>query len=48
MRIKAELKTETVQLFVCPLLIKNSALLYGRTELYKYLEFFTLPSPRWP
>ncbi len=42
MQIKAELKTETVQLFVCPHLIKNSALLYGRTELYKYFEISLL------
>ena len=42
MRIKAELKTETVQLFVCPHLIKNSALLYGRTELYECFEISLL------
>ena len=42
MRVNAELKKETVQLFVRPLLIKNSALLYGRTELYKCFEISLL------
>ena len=42
MRVNAELKTETVQLFVCPHLKKSSALLYGRTELYECFEISLL------